>query len=408
MTFRASSLTNAIFLCLIISVFCGCLVLVSHYHNVLNDRLYTHEDLISRNESSFNFLLNNSESMSYNQSEFIDVFDHGISSSVYKKNWGFYDILVCKTAFKQDTVSKIALVGQRSNENNNLAVFVTNYDKPLKLSGKAKILGQIKVPNGRIERAYINGRNGNDIELHGQQLKSENKLPRIEKDIVLNVAEYETIHLNTLDDRPVIVNAFDEVTKVLNLNETRQLNHIVCKGNIVLKSDNGLKITKTAVLNDVIVSAPFVHIMSGFKGNIQIVAKDSVIIDKHVQLRYPSSIYIKNNGEASITLEDDSVLIGGVVIDGEAPSGTSKRLLTIKKRATVVGNIYCNGSTQLKGKVIGNIYTDKFFLKTKSSNYENVILNGSINRDSLPKDFIGLPLFKTNYQKSSYAVIKEF
>ena len=63
---------------------------------------------------------------------------------------------------------------------------------------------------------------------------------------------------------------------------------------------------------------------------------------------------------------------------------------------------------QLKGNVIGTVFTDRFFLETEASSYENVILNGFINLDSLPDNFIGLPLFNNPNNISEYAVIKEF
>ena len=406
---KASSLTNAIFVCLLISVFCGCLVLISHYQNMLNDQLYTQEDLINRNNSSFNYLINNVETTPYNQIETLDVFEDGVLSHVQKKNWGFYDVLVCETNFKNDTISKTALIGQKSNAKNNLALYVTDYDKPLKLSGKTKILGQIKVPNGRTEQAYINGQKGNNVLLKGQQLKSGDKLPKIEKDIYIDISKYKPILLETLNKEPIIINSFDEVTQVIDLNGIQELKNIVCKGNIVLVSNNELKIASTAELQDVIVYAPSVSIMPGFKGNIQIIAKELVDINKNVLLYYPSSIYVKNDNQTvSINIDENSIIAGGIVIDGDTHSGSLNRSLNIHKDATIIGNIYCYGSTQLEGCVIGSVYTDKFFLKTESSNYENVILNSTINRDSLPENFIELPLFKNTLNEKEYAIVKEF
>ncbi|WP_308993681.1 hypothetical protein QLS71_007895 [Mariniflexile litorale] len=375
----------------------------------MNNQLYEQENLIYRNDSAFNYLLNNAESIQYNQFQEIDIFEDGTSSYIQKKNWGFYDVLVCKTNFRNDTISKIVLVGQLTNSKNSLALYVTNYDKPLKLSGKTNISGQIKIPNGLTELAYINGNKGNTIVLKGEQSKSGDILPKIEKNIFIDISKYTPITLDTFDENPVIINSFDETTRVINLSDMKELSNITCKGNIVLSSNNELKITNTAKLTDVIVSAPTVHIMPGFKGNIQIIAKDSVNIEEHVSLLYPSSIYIKNdNGKASIIINDYSTIAGGIVIDGDTYAGVLNRSLIIHEKATVIGNVYCYGRTQLEGKVIGSICTDKFFLKTKSSNYENVILNGTINRDSLPKDFVELPLFINNFNERKYAVIKKF
>ncbi|MDO5968988.1 polymer-forming cytoskeletal protein [Flavivirga aquimarina] len=406
---KASSLINAIFTCLMISVFSGCLVLISYYQNMLNDLLYTHEDLIQRNDSSFNYLISNLETVSYDQMKEIDVFGDEVLSYIQKKHWGFYDILISKTQFKNDTVTKTALVGQKSYISNNIALYVTDYDRPLKLSGKMTILGQIKVPNGKTELAYINGQKGNKLMLKGQQLKSGDKLPKIEKDVTIEFSKFKPVSLSSLGKDIHVINGFDEATKVIDVEDIGELRDMVCKGNIVLTSNNTLNIAPTASLNDVIISAPSVTIKSGFKGNIQIIAKEHVTIDENVELHYPSSIYIKNdNDDVLVEIRENSTIAGGIVIDGDIYNASLNRSLTIEENATVIGNVYCYGNTQLKGKVIGNIYTDKFFLKTESSNYENVILNGTINRDSLPSDFIELPLFKNNSNEKIYEIIKEF
>ena len=205
-----------------------------------------------------------------------------------------------------------------------------------------------------------------------------------------------------------MINGFDKPTRIIDLTDTKELSNVTCKGNILIVSKDKINVTNTANLTDVIVSAPFVKVMSGFKGNIQIIAKDSVNIEEDVTMLYPSAVYIKNdNNKASFIIKNNSILVGGIVVTGEHTLNNINRSVTIQEKASVIGNIYCQGGTQLEGLVTGTIYTDRFFLKTKSSYYENVILNGAINRDSLPKNFIELPLFENSYNNTKYAIIKK-
>lgn len=405
---KASSLTNAVFICVIISVFCGCMVLISHYQNIFNNRLIIQEDLISRNTSGFNYLLSNSESLIYNKTQEVDLFEDNIISVLEKKSWGFYDILICKTFFKKDTVSKTVLVGKTSSKSNNTALYVTDYDKPLKLSGNTRIVGDIIVPNASTSQAYINGKKGNNILLKGKKLKSNNKLPKIDKDVFLNIDELPRLSVSTIINKQPVFNSFDSKTQVIDLKEKTLIKGINCKGNFVFTSNNMLEVDGTSKLNDVIVIAPKVKITSGFKGNLQIVAKEEVIVEENVALYYPSSIYVKNNKDSILVkIKNNSKLIGGIVINGKSYNESLKRKLIIEEKAIVVGNIYCYGKTQLKGQVIGSVYTDRFYLKTNTSNYENIILNGAIDRESLPKNFIELPLFNNTIDEKKYAVIKE-
>ena len=326
---KGASLTNAIFICVIISIFSGCLVLISHYQNILNATLYMQEDLLSKNENAFIYFINNSESIPYNKVQEQDIFEDGILSYFEKRNWGFYDILICETIFKNDTISKIALVGQKNKTQNAIALYVTDYDKPLKLSGKTKILGDIKIPNGKTDYAYINGQRGNSIKLIGRQLKSNDKLPKTEKEISLDVSNLPNLDINSFNEEPVFINRFDNPTKVINLDRTPALKNITCKGNLVLFSNNELEIGPSITLNDVIVMAPTVKIKSGFKGNIQIIAKQEVIVEENVSLMYPSSIYIKNDSHpVSVQINEHSMLVGGIVIDGNTYNNSSERKLT--------------------------------------------------------------------------------
>ncbi|RED45654.1 hypothetical protein [Seonamhaeicola aphaedonensis] len=407
---NGGALTNAIFICLIVSVFMGVLVLISHYQNYINDELHYYEEAISRNTSAFNYFLGNSEKTPYNKIEPFDVFDDSILSYLEKKHWGFYDILISRTPCNKDTISKIALVGQKNTSKNNLALYLTDYDKPLKLSGNTKILGQIYVPNGKVDQAYINGANGNNVKQIGIKKKSEDKFPKLEKEPVFDYSNSKTTLFKHLDTNTTIINKFDQETKVIDVNGTLDIKDISLKGNIVLISKDSLQIDHTAKLEDVLVVAPKVGVSSGFKGNLQILASERVNLEEDVLLYYPSSIYLNSIDERPVTINinKNSKVIGGIVINGKTKLGVANRTLTLYENALVVGTVYCNGSSQIKGTVIGSIYTNGIHLKTKSSNYENIILNATINRDSLPENFVGPYLFDKTMNQDNYAIVKEF
>lgn len=391
-----------------ISVLCGCLVLISQYQNLLNKKLLLQEELIDRNNSAFNKYLNNLRLLDYEKTEEIDLFEDGILSYISKKNWGFYDVLISKTVFQKDTLYKIALIGKISDEQNPLALYVTDYGKALKLSGKVEISGQMKVPVGRTEQAYVNGPTGNSIQIEGQQQISEDRLPKIDQSIDIDISKYRQIQLEQVKNNSII-NNFDKETIVLNINGVSNLNNITCKGNIIITSNTTLTISNSANLNDVLIIAPEIVLQSGFNGNVQVIANKVVEIEEDVNLRYPSSIYIKNDIDSvSIKIKKNSTLIGGIVIDGDTYTGSLKRKLIIEENAKVIGTLYNYGRTQLKGNIIGSLYSDRMFLKTNSSDYENVILNATINRDDLPKDFVEIPLFKNITNQYNYGIIKEF
>jgi hypothetical protein len=406
-SFKASSLTKAVFLCLIISIFCGCLVMLSYYQNVLLQRFDLEEKLMRRNTAAFNYLIKNSDELDYGVSNNIDVLEDGYVSVVEKKQWGFYDIFLCKTGFGTDTISKINLMGFNSYKSNKLALYVTDYDIPVKFSGKIEISGDVKIPNGKYEQTYINGKKGNNVKIKGKQLKSERKLPKVDKSIVVDLKKGLTIDLQNENQTNVFTNSFHQKTKIINMDETFLPKGFSCKGNFILNSNSTIAIDSSFKLNDVIVNAEKIIVKSGFKGNVQIVAGNEVVIEDNVMLYYPSSVYVKNDIDTtSVFIGINSKLAGGVVITGNLQSASSTRKLLISQGAKVIGDVYCFGSTELKGAIIGTLYSDRLFLKTKSSKYENTLLNTIINRNRLPNHFVGLPLFEEHNKEGSYEVIK--
>jgi hypothetical protein len=104
---------------------------------------------------------------------------------------------------------------------------------------------------------------------------------------------------------------------------------------------------------------------------------------------------------------NNSTVIGGIVLTGNNYSNSLQRLITIEEGAKIVGDVYCYGKTQLKGSVIGTVFTDRFFLKTAAATYENYIFNGTINKKDLPTYFVRLPFYENKTAFLSYDVIKE-
>jgi len=402
---KASSITNAIFICLMISIFCGCLVLLSSYQNLLNNKLSLQEELIHRNTSAFNYFISKLEELPFNKETEIDLFDDGIRSYGTRKKWGFNEVLTVRTLFKRDTITTAKFVGVE-RKTNNIALYLTDYDKPLRTSGNTKIIGNLKIPGGRIEQAYLNGKKGNFIKTNGKQSKSYDRLPKIYGAPYFNT-NYKPVLYETLDPKAVTINDFSSATKIIRIDDLKGKD-LAIKGNFILKSESPIEISSKSRLNDVMLVAPEVTFKSGFRGNVHTVAKKTVEVEENVHLKYPSSIYIKSDYDSiSVRIGKKSSVLGGVIITGDTYQGSLKRHLKIDENATVVGSVYCYGKTELNGEIRGSLYTDKFFLKTESSEYENVLLNGVIDISSLPEGFIGMPVLNATSEKPKYVIIKE-
>lgn len=403
---KATSLLNAILICLLISILCSGILLASNYNMLFQNRQLQKDNIILANESAINLMLFSSEDKQ-NKEIKTSIFDDGIVSEMRTMPWGFYKVLQSKSYFNTDTIQKTMLIGHPVQS--KTALYVTDHDRVLNVSGNIKVKGDIEVPKGVIENRHVFG-GASNINVIGKKKKSEKRLPELRKNI-FNVTELETEVLSLgelLKGKDEYINDFDKPTQKLqvegNLNDRLHL-----KGNIILEAKGTLKIESSWKLEDVIVKAQKVIVESNFSGNIQIVAEKEVIVEDKVTLKYPSSILINQpQDSARITIGERSKILGGIVLNNTNYKNSLKASVIVEKEAQVLGDIYCFGALELKGSVYGTVYADKVLTKTKGSVYVNLLMNAEIDNSKLPDNFVRMPLFEEqNQNQQYYEIIKK-
>ena len=404
---KASSLLYAVFVCVIVALLCGSLILIFSYQSRLNQHYFLSQDLIRASNNHFAQLIDNLDYESINSHGEIKNENDQITTTYTLSKWGLYDILKLKTYIKKDTLSKAALIGVKSS-NDRLALYLADKDKPLHIGGKSAIHGDVKISDHGVRIAYISGQHfqGNKL-VNGTIGKSKSMLPdlQIRLDSLIPLVKKE-FHLEELRDKQLFFNSFHNPS-MLVYTDKHAFDNITLGGNMIIHSNDSLFIRKSAHLTDVIIKAPKVVFEKGFSGSVQVIAKNGVHLEEDVFLKYPSSIYVKNdrNEMTEVVLEKGSTVIGGLVLTGHEYRYSLSRLLTIEEDAKLIGRCYCFGKTQLKGQITGTLYTDRFHLKTLASIYENYIVGGIIDKKALPDQFLNVPFF--NSENKSYDFIKE-
>ncbi|WP_431244374.1 hypothetical protein ACQ9BO_08685 [Flavobacterium sp. P21] len=161
------------------------------------------------------------------------------------------------------------------------------------------------------------------------------------------------------------------------------------------------------MLEDVILIAPKITFEEGFTGTIQAFATKGIELDEKVTLNYPSvvCVYNESTDESKIKIKKGCQIYGAVVLFGNTNELLNKNTIEIDEDGLLTGDLYCSGKLMLKSNVYGSVYTNRFFLKTEVSSYENMISNIEINSAKRPEYFISIPLFDT--QKTTYGIIKK-
>lgn len=403
---KAHSLLYAVYVCLIVAVLCGGLLLLANLYNQLNLHYVTHESLYITNQSTVNYALGNG--LVANEEILIEE-QTGIQSQFTVKNHGLLPLLLTQSFVKKDTVASVHFIGQKV-VNTSTALYMANFTQPLSVSGTVTIKGDVFLPTERIKESYINNK-PNIISIQGKKSVSEIQLPILSEKCksIFETRNSTKVNLNEFEKKSdsIYVNSFFNETIEFQLGQTTLENKII-KGNFIISSNDSIYIRKNNVLEDVIIIAPKVAIEEGFKGTVQVFAKESITIEKNVVLNYPSVIALYNNKEdkkAFILIEEEVKIAGLVMLFGNNLMQLDKNTLEIKEKGKIIGTIYCSGILTLKSDVYGSVYTSKLNHKTPSSSYFNTIADITIDVTKKPKVFIDMPIF--NNKNTRYAIIKK-
>ncbi|MEG0499684.1 MAG: hypothetical protein RR550_01005 [Rikenellaceae bacterium] len=129
---------------------------------------------------------------------------------------------------------------------------------------------------------------------------------------------------------------------------------------------------------------------SGFRGERQIFATDTVIIEENVIMKYPSGIYVKNG---YVEIRDSSQVNGYVIV-----TGRYKQFPTAKVR----GTLYVDGIAQLQGIISGKIYAKECTYYSPEGIYTNTIYNLT----AIENHEIASPILIKNVQHHERRIIK--
>jgi hypothetical protein len=156
-------------------------------------------------------------------------------------------------------------------------------------------------------------------------------------------------------------------------------------------------------LNNILVFAPAVTFSDGFKGTVQVFAKDSLVVGKNCILQYPSALGLFKSDVVSrqpyIKVDKNST-VKGIIFTSQEIFDQERTKVVLKEDSFLEGQLYADGFADLQGIVYGSVACNKFSLKTASSVYENHLLNVTIDNSKLSPSFVGSALIYSDHEKS--------
>ena len=301
----------------------------------------------------------------------IRLYDSIPSSSVVisHKMWGLYEaVSVTHTAGETD---KTNLMGLQS-EPNSKTLYYANGSTPLTITGATNLIGDVAIPSGGViyGRSGATFFSGATIDKNRITL-SENRLPASHSDRereinVLLESDYSTaqpllggdsLNVNFYNTKPLIVSCRGTLNGEL-------------LGNIVVRGDE-VKIDPLAKLTNVLIAARKVIVGEKFRGNVQIFASDTIIVEKNAVLEYPSGIYASKY----IELKDGSIVNGYVIENSNDGNDVSKPNYRQSRLAKVRGLVYLKGNAMLQGIVSGMTYGEKAVYYSPQGYWKDMLLD---------------------------------
>jgi hypothetical protein len=384
-----------IVIALVIGVLCSSLIVVAYFYRSEYQRKFRYDRLQNNLNSGVNILLASPDTAYARQTTFsLFLFNKDADTvSIQKSIWGMYDICTVKAFIQKDTLFKTFLIANAVDSAKWATIYLADEDRPVSVSGKTSITGNVFIPKAGIQSAYIDNKaySGDKRIVIGEKHISERNLPVL-----------DTLRLNLLDKnfsakgdpmagKDTINQSFLKNTRVFDFkNVVQTLDHIRLNGNILLHSDTTLIIDSTASLSNVLVFARSIIIKDGFRGNCQLFATDSISVGKNCHFTYPSCLGIirssapKIISQAKVSLGENTTF-GGLIFTNEKKPGAMKPMISLNKADTIRGQIYSQDALALKDQCVfdGSVFTNRFVYRNSFTLYENYLINATFNSKDL-------------------------
>ena len=399
---KAGSLLYAIFIALLITSVATTFVLFAYYSRLHNQQYEAKTRALLRLNAALNYLKVETKEEAWKASKILFEEEPASQVQLQSEPWGVFRLIAAKTGFKQDTFKKAAIVGYAPQKEEPVALYLADKNQPLSLAGDARIRGNAYLSERGIKRAYIEGRSySGKTTLEGIKKLSKSQLPAVnpmlESAIEMQLQKgiplaMDTVYLydeeSTEGYLSIERSAHQERLGVYSA-ENIHLQAGKLIGPIIIKSEKEIALGADLKAEHLLLLAPKIVIASGFRGSVQAMASDSILIGSEVDLLYPSALVVKSEQKAAyIEVGEKSIVRGEVALLGD-PNKVQSALIKINKEAVVEGNVYSAKAIALQGRIHGMATMEKFYLKTKSSVYENHLLDGVIDRNQLPEAYIG-------------------
>jgi len=397
---KASALYLVIVIALVVGVLCSALIVSAYFYKQQYQQKFRYDQLVHNLNSAVSIALA-SVDQPYKGAKVLSLFGGDNDSVIVKRiPWGIYDVGACSAFIQRDTLFKAFSIGATIDSTKWGALYLIDEDRPLSVSGKTMIRGDVFIPKAGVKEAYVGGQayQGDKRMVSGTKHNSERTLPVLTADRLRMLHDLNNPMLSTDTILPrtdsLRVSYFSPTKRIDLKKRVTTLTNIKLEGNLVIHSDTTVIIENSAALNNILIFARSVIVKDGFKGNCQLFATDSIGVNKNCTFNYPSCLGIvreKNdqNIQARIRLGEGTV-VNGVLFTYEKEKSKLQALIDLNNNVKVYGQVYAMGLLKFNkgGEINGNVFVNRFLYQSTFTTYENYLINVKLDENGLSRYYL--------------------
>jgi hypothetical protein len=169
---KAGALYFAVISAFLIAVICASLIMIAAYYREGYLRELRRGRLERNMDSAVDFVLNRGGTVQAGDTV-LDLFGDGTDSvRLGDSYWGIFELSVIRTAVSTDTLKKSFLIGMDTRMD-TLALYLSDEDRPLSVSGDTRVTGDAEVPKSGMRKSYVENRPySGDKLVYGKILES--------------------------------------------------------------------------------------------------------------------------------------------------------------------------------------------------------------------------------------------
>ena len=319
-----------------------------HRYELYHEKKQLREDL----KSALVLYCADSTLCEVNDSSEVDLFAGHDKVKVSVERCGLYE----RVRLSNDYPDKYhVLVGRKYESDSKAAFWLCDRNRALSLAGDARIEGLVYMPLNGINYTEVNMRYYTGEQIPAEQLRISSK-----------------------DLPPVDSTQFEYA------------------GNLCRHNDKRMELSVS--VRDTVIYGSVVKIGKGFRGNLQIFASDSVIVEDGAMLEYPSGIYVDSGDRRPYVLLEKGSKVSGYVIVTSQNSDSQLRYPSYVQKAGAIlnGLLYVDGSCNIEGDVIGAAYVKDCYYYSNGNVYAGTLYDARVVRS----DSLAFPIFlKGSYER---------